>query len=327
MNLEEIKKIYVPLNKKENNNPLEEGYKINKWTILYRTNNSKNNHIQYVCQCDCGTIAVVSKTSLVNEKSKKCKHCGGINLTNQRFGKLRVLFKTDSKNNRGYWHCKCDCGNECDVNTNLLTSGSTRSCGCLHDNSWLIKDITNQKFGKLTALYNTYAKDNNAGCYIWHCKCDCGNECDISLAHLRENGVQSCGCLKNTSMDVENIKQMLIKLKIPFELEANIISNDKKKRFDFYINKQYIIEYDGKQHFFLRNHSGWNSLENIKETRKRDLIKNKFCFNNNIPLIRIPYNAFYTEKDLFLETTNFLLTPGKEDDYYSSQDELFLSNS
>lgn len=30
MNLEEIKKIYLPLNKKENNNPLEEGYKINK---------------------------------------------------------------------------------------------------------------------------------------------------------------------------------------------------------------------------------------------------------------------------------------------------------
>lgn len=29
------------------------------------------------------------------------------------------------------WHCKCDCGNEKDVKGSYLTSGVSRSCGCL----------------------------------------------------------------------------------------------------------------------------------------------------------------------------------------------------
>ena len=29
------------------------------------------------------------------------------------------------------WHCKCECGNEKDVIQSALTSGNTKSCGCL----------------------------------------------------------------------------------------------------------------------------------------------------------------------------------------------------
>ena len=29
------------------------------------------------------------------------------------------------------WKCKCECGNECVVSTSKLTSGNTKSCGCL----------------------------------------------------------------------------------------------------------------------------------------------------------------------------------------------------
>lgn len=39
-------------------------------------------------------------------------------------------------------------------------------------------------------------------------------------------------------------------------------------------------------------------------------------YKNNIPLIRIPYNAKYTIEDLRLETTRFLLTPENEKRYY-----------
>lgn len=30
----------------------------------------------------------------------------------------------------GFWLCKCDCGNECEVRSNKLRSGNTKSCGC-----------------------------------------------------------------------------------------------------------------------------------------------------------------------------------------------------
>ena len=50
-------------------------------------------------------------------------------LTGQRFGRLTVLsWSTGSK-----WICNCDCGNLTHVFTYQLTSGSCRSCGCLHN--------------------------------------------------------------------------------------------------------------------------------------------------------------------------------------------------
>lgn len=55
------------------------------------------------------------------------------------------------------------------------------------------KDITNQRFGKLTALYPTdrRTKDGNV---IWHCVCDCGNETDVGSSSLRKGNTKSCGC-------------------------------------------------------------------------------------------------------------------------------------
>lgn len=54
-------------------------------------------------------------------------------LINKKFGNLLVLSKNDTinKNNRTYWNCVCDCGNEKITHTNLLTSGRCKSCGCL----------------------------------------------------------------------------------------------------------------------------------------------------------------------------------------------------
>ena len=49
-------------------------------------------------------------------------------------------------------------------------------------------DLTGKKFGKLTPLY--YIKGGK-----WHCKCDCGNECDVDTRNLNSNHTQSCGCL------------------------------------------------------------------------------------------------------------------------------------
>lgn len=92
-----------------------------------------------------------------------------------------------------------------------------------------------------------------------------------------------------------------------------------KLRFDFYIKNKYIIEYDGKQHFQAIDFFGGE--EEFYQRREHDLIKNKYCFDNNIPLIRIPYDAenIYTVDDLILETTRFLLTPKNENEYYSKR--------
>lgn len=56
-----------------------------------------------------------------------------------------------------------------------------------------IKDLTGQKFGKLTVLEKT-DKRQDGGSVVWKCKCDCGNICEISSKRLRNNINISCGC-------------------------------------------------------------------------------------------------------------------------------------
>lgn len=52
-------------------------------------------------------------------------------LTGQKFNRLTVI-EFFEKNRAGrVWKCRCDCGNECTVLEYRLTSGATKSCGCL----------------------------------------------------------------------------------------------------------------------------------------------------------------------------------------------------
>ena len=55
----------------------------------------------------------------------------------KRFGRLIVVRDSGKKDKWSHklWVCKCDCGNIALVKTSCLTSGSTRSCGCLRTNS------------------------------------------------------------------------------------------------------------------------------------------------------------------------------------------------
>lgn len=87
-----------------------------------------------------------------------------------------------------------------------------------------------------------------------------------------------------------------------------LIGNKYHAYFDFYIENKYLIEYDGEQHFNYKN-EGWNIQENFNKTKERDLIKNQWCKQNNIPLIRIPYWKLDTLKldDLILETSQYIV--------------------
>lgn len=57
-----------------------------------------------------------------------------------------------------------------------------------------IKDISGQKFGRLTALYklNNYHKKDRL---YWLCACECGNLVEVAGDNLRLSKQTSCGCL------------------------------------------------------------------------------------------------------------------------------------
>lgn len=58
-----------------------------------------------------------------------------------------------------------------------------------------IKDITGQKFGRVTAIELAQERTKN-GNAIWLCQCDCGNNAKISGYSLRSGHASSCGCLQ-----------------------------------------------------------------------------------------------------------------------------------
>lgn len=57
------------------------------------------------------------------------------------------------------------------------------------------KNITGLRVGRLVALYPTEKRDYK-GSVIWHCRCDCGNEVDVSCDRLIYGHYVSCGCRK-----------------------------------------------------------------------------------------------------------------------------------
>lgn len=73
-------------------------------------------------------------------------------------------------------------------------------------------------------------------------------------------------------------------------------------RFDFYVNNKYLIEYDGEQHFLTESNSLFSN-EQLEMIHQNDRIKDEWCKNNHIPLIRIKYTKYNTLciEDLLLE--------------------------
>lgn len=118
-----------------------------------------------------------------------------IDLTGQKFGRLTVLYRVNKNNNRTFWHCICECGNEKDVDGKQLRGGFTKSCGCL--NKELIsertqKDYTGKKFGKLTLLERLPNYKGNRTYY--RCLCDCGTIKNICGSNIVREHTTSCGC-------------------------------------------------------------------------------------------------------------------------------------
>lgn len=64
------------------------------------------------------------------------------------------------------------------------------------------KDISGQKFSRLTALYRLH---NIKGCTKWLCVCDCGRLTEVTINHLQIGHTKSCGCLLNHDKSTHNL--------------------------------------------------------------------------------------------------------------------------
>lgn len=268
--------------------------------MIYKKN--KNRVRTYCkCLCDCGNEIVVQVDSL---KSNTIS-CGCLtnyyrsihnrrNEINKKFNNLLIL-DIDYSVKPSKAICLCDCGNIVSIAKADVVSGHTKSCGCLQKRNTSIantKDYTNfTTFSGVKFIEKLYK--NKKGVWMWKCLCPlCGKEFVALPAKILSNHTTSCGC-KIQSSGERRICNILQNLKLDFK--EQVMFEDCRYRgflkFDFaiYIDKQLycLIEFDGKQHFEpIEWFGGQKSFE---KTKIRDNIKNNYCKNNNIKLIRFDY--------------------------------------
>lgn len=251
-----------------------------------------------------------------------------IDMTGKRYGSLVAIKEVPRPSHItsrvSFWEFKCDCGKHVILNGANVRSGNTQSCGCLQKkitSELKSIDLTGQRFGKLLVL-ERQPRPGQKTYYL--CQCDCGNQISVDEVNLKRGLTKSCGCNKYASYAVQNIEKLLQEANVTYQREVTIHINNQAYFIDFQVtidNQFYYIEFDGEQHFHWHNtNNGWNTLDHLKRTHQRDLQKNKYCFDNNINLIRIPYDhkdIFLT--DLLLSTSDWVLTQDKEQEYYKNR--------
>ena len=73
-------------------------------------------------------------------------------------------------------------------------------------------DHSGEKYGMLTVLYDTgkfqFEGTKNQS-HIYHCICECGNECDRSVIELKHRKSPNCGCLEDNKKKITQLRKAL----------------------------------------------------------------------------------------------------------------------
>lgn len=127
-------------------------------------------------------------------------------------------------------------------------------------------------------------------------KCNkCNHEWNPISHRLLYRGCPKCNFSKGELLISNILNELKVNFKEQYIFEDLKTDKNSLVRFDFVIfdnfNKiRYIIEYDGLQHF--KEIKKWGGKKKLLRQQEIDKIKDNYCKNNNISIIRIPYTDF-----------------------------------
>jgi hypothetical protein len=186
------------------------------------------------------------------------------------------------------------CGNEYYALPNNILRGAT-CLRCSDIKKGMLARKTHEQFleevaEQLDGEYEILSEYQGAFNHILIKHVTCGNEYEVTPDNLLHG--RRCKCYID-SKGVVLINNILEDKKVQFEREYTFedCRYVKKLRFDFMVingeQPLLAIEFDGKQHFESIDFYG--GIEFFNKTKERDRIKNEYCKENSLPLIRIPY--------------------------------------
>ena len=273
------------------------------------------------CRCSCNGNIKEYRASLIKNRYTQSCGCMTVNNLSSKFnndrymkniyGDLEIVGIVESENIGVHWECKCiHCGEITVRKAQYVADGKTTRCR--NKNCIRLRNKTNIKYNKdeyinkeynlLKVLEYNIEKYKGYDNVMWKCQClNCNSIVKLRASQVVAGAVLSCGCLHKSKHEVM-IEHILLKNGITYVREVSfkdlIGVGGGKPRFDFAIidrqgNKK-LIEYDGIQHFI---EPVITSTWNTERTIHNDKIKNNYCKEHDIELIRISGN-FSTEEEL-----------------------------
>lgn len=291
------------------------GRSIGKLTVISELPRKRyeSNHTEriFLCQCDCSGTVEVTYSNFVNSAVKECSECRLVDPIGKTYGDWYVIREVERYISPGTNYeyrnflVKCSCGLEKEMILSSLTSAKNGCLECLKEK----EDITGNKYGMLTAIKKSKLVTHPGGqsSWMWECHCDCGKILDVSRKSLIKGGNESCGCssMSKGERRIHNFLE-LHGTNYTSELRISECRNIRPLPFDFCIYNndgsiQLLVEYDGQQHFRKLEH---DTDETFNQRLINDGIKDKYCKDNNIKLLRIPYNKYNHIESILLKELN-----------------------
>lgn len=186
-----------------------------------------------------------------------------------------------------------------------LKSGSIQR----HDYEFVTNEFKKKGYELLTTYYNNAHQ-------LLKFKCDNDHVVELKFDDFYNNHRECYECVIKSTKGELAIENYLKSIGCSNYMKEKSFPDCKYinlLRFDMYVNDEFLIEYDGEQHFFVCEFFG--GRKNFEKTIERDIIKTKYCIANKIPLLRISYREFNQIHSLIENFMNYIKTHDKSKPY------------
>ena len=213
------------------------------------------------------------------------------------------IFVSMDENNK--INLQCNCGQIFTTTFSKFKSQNKRQCNkCSFDDK-------RERFAHSYKYIKEYIENN--GCVLTTKEyinsslpldiiCSCGITFTATFDSFKFNKQHRCySCSAKTSLGEATVRNVLSEIGARYKEQYRINVNQSRMYMDFVVFNSdstilYFIEYDGEQHFKPIDFFGGE--DGFKETTRRDKIKNEYCMEKKIPLLRIPYTEFHNIKEI-----------------------------